>query len=174
MKKQIIYSIGAICISTLIVLVGYLFWIRQGLSLSTEIVPTAEALLKNPTTIPSFILRLEPMPSSSKSGGSSDICIYIGYASLWEAGDIEEEIMTNLPSKIKLSIDLEEIPMLRDRYLYHGPAIPVKDTKGNTLGNAGIADACFKASLNSGTHLATLSVSTTSEKIYQYTWAFTS
>ncbi len=159
MKKSIKYFIGLFCTVLLIAFVAYMLWLRQGRSLNTELIPTAEVLIHEPLPLPAFIY-INP-----HAGANFDlICLSLLGSELLKKGRKFTESRKFIAFNTFLYINNRPISPVEISYPYGGS---IGDEEGGTV------YLCYKPELEKGIHIAEVTTKDTSGTEFYYKWAFT-
>jgi hypothetical protein len=140
---------------------GYIFWIRQGRNLSSELLPTAEYLSLQPATLPKFIGWMDPPPGSTLSLGEEQ-CVQILSKQLGD-GIVTEELVRHVKSTTEFIINSR--PLAPETPIMIGRAGGEGDTGGEL-------EFCVEPQVEAGLHLIEVHVTSLSGATYSYSWAF--
>ena len=164
MKKAIKYLIVIFCIALFIAFTAYTLWLRQGRSLSTELIPTAEALIQNSLPLPSFIV-INPHPGGNLAPDQR-MCLSILGRGLLKSGERFTEFRVSIAFNTFLYINNRSVSPAETSYplggfnsMYPGP-------------ENGTVYLCYNLDLEKGVHLGEVTTKNSSGTELSYKWAF--
>lgn len=167
MKIRRRHAVYASLIIIVILAVGYVLSSRQGRSLDSRFIPTAEALIAKPLSKPEFIGNMRPIPGQSMSQGG-EICIQIFPGEMMKPGDSYQDLKYHVWRNTSLIINNYPLPLFTPITI-QATAWLREVVDGQATGEVTF---CFTPDLEIGTHMATLLTSDLSNQEYSYTWAF--
>ncbi|MEO8607867.1 MAG: hypothetical protein ABI690_08305 [Chloroflexota bacterium] len=163
MKKRrlLIILVCLLVLSAFAYGLGYVLWIRQGRNLSPELVPTAEYLSQNPTTLPNFIGWIDPPPGATLSPGQRP-CVQI-LSKVLGGGIVTEDWVEHVESSTQFIINKRPIALGTWVYILRA---------GGKGGTGGELEFCVEPQVEAGLHLIEVQVSSVSGATYTYSWVF--
>jgi hypothetical protein len=133
------------------------------------LIPTAQYLVQNPVLLPDFIKAISPSPGSILAG-SSEVCVTLYTGAILERGDTGGSLRTQILNNTEFLINNQKLPpyvFVKHQF----PAFSVEIIDGVSTG---WITFCFTADLAKGIHIITVNTTSSSGKVYSYSWAIES